>query len=114
MGRRNPAAFPRVAFVSTNSICQGEQVSILWGHLLSRFRVKIHFAHRTFPWESEARGKAHVHVVIIGFDLGDVPEKKLCDYDTDPLNPAVSVVTNISPYLIEKPDTIIPNRTEPL
>ncbi len=45
----------RVAFVSTNSICQGEQVSVLWGFLLSRYRVKLHFAHRTFPWESEAR-----------------------------------------------------------
>ena len=114
--RKEPPAcspdFPRVAFVSTNSICQGEQVSVLWGFLLSRYRVKLHFAHRTFPWESEARGKAHVHVVIIGFGLGDVPAKRLYDYDTDPVNPTVSIVRNISPYLIEGNDTAIPTREQ--
>ena len=104
----------RVAFVSTNSITQGEQVSVLWSNLLSRYRVKIHFAHRTFPWESEARGKAHVHCVIIGFGLGDVPEKRLYDYDHDPMNPAVSVVRNISPYLIEGNDTVATKRSKPI
>ena len=104
----------RVAFVSTNSISQGEQVSVLWGYLLSRYRVKIHFAHRTFPWESEARGKAHVHVVIIGFGLGDVPEKRLYDYDHDPLNPSVTVASNISPYLIEGSNTVVTGRTRSL
>ena len=76
--------------------------------------MKIHFAHRTFPWESEARGKAHVHVVIIGFGLGDVPEKRLYDYDTDPCNPAVSIVSNISPYLIAGSDTVVAKRMRPL
>src|SRR5713101_4486149 len=57
----------KVAFVSTNSITQGEQVGILWNDLFKRFHIDIHFAHRTFAWQSEARGKAHVHVVIIGF-----------------------------------------------
>ena len=104
----------KVAFVSTNSISQGEQVSVLWGYLLSRYQVKIHFAHRTFPWESEARGKAHVHVVIIGFGLGDVPEKRLYDYDHDPRSPAVSVVSNISPYLIEGSNTVVPSRSRPV
>ena len=61
----------RVGFVATNSITQGEQVPVVWGLLFGRYRVKIHFAHRTFPWESEARGKAHVHVVIIGFGASD-------------------------------------------
>jgi hypothetical protein len=56
-----------VGFVSTNSISQGEQVGALWNPLFQRFGLKINFAHRTFAWESEARGKAHVHVVIIGF-----------------------------------------------
>ena len=56
-----------VGFVSTNSISQGEQVGVLWNPLFEHFGLKIHFAHRTFAWESEARGKAHVHVVIIGF-----------------------------------------------
>ena len=57
----------RVAFVSTNSITQGEQVGVLWNELFPRYRLDIHFAHRTFAWQSEARGKAHVHVVIVGF-----------------------------------------------
>src|ERR1019366_264222 len=56
-----------VGFVSTNSITQGEQVGLLWQELFSHFKLYIHFAHRTFAWQSEARGKAHVHVVIIGF-----------------------------------------------
>ena len=76
--------------------------------------MKIHFAHRTFPWESEARGKAHVHCVIIGFGLGEVSEKKLYDYDYDPVNPAVSVVRNISPYLIEGNDTVATKRSKPI
>ena len=104
----------RVGFVSTNSISQGEQVSVLWGSLLARFRLKIHFAHRTFQWESEARGKAHVHVVIIGFGLGEVSAKRLYDYDSDPQSPTVSVVRNISPYLIEGGDTVVTSRSKPL
>ena len=76
--------------------------------------MKIHFAHRTFPWESEARGRAHVHVVIIGFGLGDVPAKRLYDYDHDPLNPAVSVVSNISPYLVEGSDVVVAARSTPM
>ena len=67
-----PAA--RAAFVSTNSITQGEQVGVLWGWLLAQ-GIKIHFAHRTFSWSNEARGKAAVHCVIVGFGLGDVAEK---------------------------------------
>jgi hypothetical protein len=57
----------RVGFVSTNSITQGEQAGLLWGEMFGRYRIKITFCHRTFPWQSEARGKAHVHVVIVGF-----------------------------------------------
>ena len=51
----------KVGFVSTNSISQGEQVAVLWNELLYKYKVKIHFAHRTFAWDSEAAGKAHVH-----------------------------------------------------
>ena len=104
----------KVAFVSTNSISQGEQVSILWGYLLSRYGVKIHFAHRTFPWESESHGQAHVHVVVIGFGLDDVPEKRLYDYDADPRTPTLSIVRNISPYLVAANDTVVRARTQPL
>ena len=56
----------RIAFVATNSIIQGEQVAQLWPLLFDRFGLEIAFAHRTFSWGSEARGKAHVHVVIVG------------------------------------------------
>ena len=69
----NPAI--KAAFVSTNSITQGEQVGVLWPDLLKR-GVKIHFAHRTFHWSSEARGKAAVHCVIIGFALHDAAEQE--------------------------------------
>ena len=75
----NPAI--KTAFVSTNSITQGEQVGVLWADLLKR-GVKIHFAHRTFQWSSEARGKAAVHCVIIGFALHDADEKRIFDYET--------------------------------
>ncbi len=71
----------RVAFVSTNSITQGEQVGILWNYLLSK-GIKIHFAHRTFKWSNEASGKAAVYCVIVGFGLLDVKQKRLFEYDT--------------------------------
>ncbi|MCU0912448.1 MAG: N-6 DNA methylase, partial [Rhodobacteraceae bacterium] len=59
---------PRIAFVSTNSITQGEQVAQLWPLLFDRYGLELAFAHRTFAWGSDARGKAHVHVVIVGLD----------------------------------------------
>lgn len=57
-----------IAFVATNSITQGEQVAQLWPLLFERYQLEITFAHRTFAWGSDARGKAHVHVVIIGLN----------------------------------------------
>ena len=104
----------RCAFVSTNSISQGEQPGILWRELFGHYRIKIHFAHRTFAWESEARGKAHVHVVIIGFGAGDIPVKWLYDYDRDPANPACAPASNINPYLVEGGDIVLPKRATPL
>jgi hypothetical protein len=104
----------RVAFVSTNSITQGEQVSVLWRALLAR-GVTIHFAHRTFAWESEARGKAHVHVTIVGWGLFEASgEKRIYDYDGDPDHPAISVASTISPYLIDFAPILIEPRTRPL
>ncbi len=72
----------RIAFVSTNSITQGEQVAQLWPILFDRLHLEIFFAHRTFSWGSEARGKAHVHVVIIGLTHRDnePDEKRLFSY----------------------------------
>jgi hypothetical protein len=105
----------RCALVSTNSITQGEQAGILWNHLFQRYRLVIQFAHRTFKWESEARGKAHVHVVIIGFGCIDRVPKYLYDYDgTDGLTPTKAVVSNISPYLVDGPSTALDNRSQPL
>ncbi len=101
------------AFVSTNSITQGEQVGVLWNELFRR-GVKIHFGHRTFAWESEARGKAHVHVVIIGFGNVDRAKKRIYDYEFGKSEPTVSIVRNISPYLIEGPDSAVTNRSKPL
>lgn len=104
-----------VGFVSTNSITQGEQVSLLWPTLLGRFGLKILFAHRTFRWESEARGKAHVHVVIVGFGVFDQPRKRLYDYpNADGNHATVSEVPNISPYLTAGNDTVVLKRSTPL
>ena len=104
----------RVGLVATNSITQGEQVPVVWGLLFGRYRVKIHFAHRTFAWESEARGKAHVHVVIIGFGAFDTGNKRIYDYDTDAEHPVVSEAANISPYLTPGSDSFVTKRTTPL
>ncbi len=103
-----------VAFVSTNSISQGEQVGVLWGELLDRYGISIHFAHRTFAWESEARGKAHVHVVIIGFGVTAAKQRLLFDYEAIRGEPTISTATNISPYLVEGPDIAVTNRSRPL
>jgi hypothetical protein len=104
----------KVGFVATNSITQGEQVPLIWGLLFKRFKIKIHFAHRTFAWESEARGRAHVHVVIVGFAAFDSDRKRLFDYDLDPEKPSVSAVKNISPYLTPGPDLCVSKRLRPL
>ncbi|HRT05837.1 MAG TPA: N-6 DNA methylase [Kiritimatiellia bacterium] len=98
----------RCAFVSTNSITQGEQVEPIWRTLLDR-GVIIHFAHRTFKWESEARGKAHVHVVIIGFGLSDHSPKLIFDYSDDE-TPVVYSAKNINPYLVDAPTVVVENR----
>ena len=99
------------AFVSTNSICQGEQVSILWGWMLGR-GVKIQFAHRTFAWSNEARGKAAVHCVIVGFSLRDAPAKVIFEYDDIKGEPHAVPAQNISPYLVDAPNVLLPSRTK--
>jgi hypothetical protein len=104
----------RVALVSTNSITQGEQVGILWGDLFRRFQLKIHFAHRTFKWISEARGSAHVHVVIVGFGNENPPIKRIYEYDGRTDQATVSEVTNISPYLVAGNDIVVVTRSLPL
>lgn len=101
-----------VGFVSTNSISQGEQVGTLWNHLFQHFKVKIQFAHRSFSWISEAHGKAHVHVVIIGFAVFDAAKKLIYDYEGE--TPTVIAAKNISPYLVEGSDLAVTNRFSPI
>jgi len=101
----------RVGFVSTNSICQGEQVGVLWSALFAR-GISIAFAWRTFCWQSEARGKAHVHVIIVGFGRNVQGPRKLFEVSGDTL--AVSEVRNISPYLVEGSNAVVLNRSKPL
>jgi hypothetical protein len=100
------------ALVATNSIAQGEQVGTLWEDLLQR-GVRIHFAHRTFQWESEARGKAAVHCVIIGFGLAEPAAKAIFDYATPKSEPQAVAAKNINPYLVDGPTALLPSRTDP-
>ena len=103
----------RTAFVSTNSITQGEQVGVLWSDLLKR-GVKIHFAHRTFQWSSEAPGKAAVHCVIIGFALVDCESKRIFDYETVQSEPHEMRADNINPYLFDAPVFLLNKRSKPI
>ncbi len=104
----------KVAFVSTNSIVQGEQTSILWGHLLNIFNIKIHFAHRTFKWTNEAKGNAAVYCIIVGFASFDTNDKSIFEYE-DIKGEALEIkVKNINPYLVDAKDIIINKRSNPI
>ncbi len=99
----------QTAFVSTNSVAQGEQVEYIWKPLIERFKPTITFAYKTFQWASEASLFAHVHCVIIGFSLVDLNRPKfLFGEDTK------VIATNINPYLIDAPNIIIESRSKPL
>ncbi len=98
------------AFVSTNSISQGEQVAVLWNELFNKYGIKINFAHRTFAWDSEAGGKAHVHVVIIGFATSDNDKKCLFEYTNTNGIPQKITAKNINPYLLEGQDIVVSSR----
>lgn len=93
----------RVGFVSTNSITQGEQVAQLWPNLFDRYGLEITFAHRTFGWGSDARGMAHVHVVIIGLcrRAQEPPIKRLFSYDVPKGDPTESQHAALTPYLFD-------------
>ena len=103
----------QAAFVSTNSITQGEQAGILWPWLLNQ-GMRINFAHRTFKWSNEARGNAHVYCVIIGFAVFDAPIKRLYDYETPTAEPMEILARNINPYLVDAADIVISNRSRPI
>lgn len=102
-----------VAFVSTNSITQGEQVGILWPRLLEN-GIQIFFAHRTFRWSNEAHGKAAVFCVIIGFSLAGRGQKRIFDYETPSSEPHEVIVRNINPYLLDSANIVVASRRKPL
>ena len=102
------------AFVSTNSISQGEQVAVLWGELLGKYKCEINFAYQTFPWSSEARGKAAVHCVIIGFGTVNKAGKRIFEVSPEDDKAIATIVKQISPYLVEGPKLIIRKSNKPL
>lgn len=110
-----------IAFVATNSLTQGEQVAQLWPALFDRYHLEISFAHRTFAWGSDARGKAHVHVVIVGLTRRDQEPavKRLFSYDKVDGDPVESRHPALTAYLfgaetIANRHLVVARRTEPL
>ena len=96
------------AFVSTNSISQGEQPSLLWPSLLKE-KVSIIFCWKTFVWDSEATEKAHVHVVIIGFSKKEKADKTIMKDDG-----TIETVLEINPYLLSAPTVLVSSRSKPI
>ena len=99
----------KVAFVATNSITQGEQVGIMW-RALRPFSLHIDFAHRTFKWTSEAKGKAAVYCVIIGFSTAASSVKRIYDYETVDGEPHETRANQINAYLVDAPWILMENR----
>lgn len=104
----------RVGFVSTNSIVQGEQTSILWKPLMNRLGIKIHFAHRTFKWNNEAKGNAAVFCVIVGFGNYDISNKLLFEYEDIKGEAHQIKAKNINSYLVDAKDIFIENTSSPI
>ena len=100
-GKYVKTSLARIGFVATNSVTQGEQVAQLWPLLFNRCELEIAFAHRTFAWGSDARGKAHVHVVILGLDRREAAraEKRLFSYPDITGEPEETTHSALSPYL---------------
>lgn len=100
----------RTAFVSTNSITQGEQVAGVWKPIYERFHPHIDFAYRTFRWDSEATDKANVHCVVVGFSIAETKQDRTLFYGDG----IARKVDNINCYLVDGPDVFIQNRNKPL
>lgn len=103
----------QAAFVSTNSLTQGEQPGILFPQLFA-LGVRITFAHRTFVWQNDAKGQATVACVIIGLSNVLPSKKNLWSYPDPKGQPVLSLVKNINPYLVDAPDVVITSRSKPL
>ena len=101
------------AFVSTNSITQGNQVGFFWPIIFSK-GLSIEFAHKTFKWSNEAKGIAAVYVVIVGFSINNNSQKKLYSYQKVDSEPVLEIVKNINPYLVEGSTIIIESRQKPI
>ena len=101
------------AFVSTNSIVQGEQVAALWQQMQPH-GARVNFAHRPFAWTSEASGVAHVYVVIIGFAMRDAAKKHIYEYYGAGGEPHEMQAVNINGYLADAPDVLVESRSTPL
>ena len=97
-----------VAFVSTNSICQGSQVPVLWNVLFNEYKIHINFAYQSFIWSNKADSQAHVWCVIVGFSQVNKQPKKLFR------NSSFKLVDNISPYLTEGSDVFVTSHNKPL
>ena len=102
------------AFVATNSIIQGEQVPLLWPHLLDAYGLHIRFAHRPFKWSNEARGQAAVHCVIVGMTKKQPSQRTLFDYSDPGAEPMAVPASTINAYLIDGPNVIVRKQSRPL
>jgi hypothetical protein len=104
----------KVGFVSTNSIVQGEQTNLLWGLLQNKYCIKIHFAHRTFKWNNEAKGNAAVYCVIVGFANYDTIDKSIFEYEDIKGEAHEIKAKNINAYLIDAKDILVEKKTKPI
>lgn len=104
----------KIAFVSTNSIVQGEQANILWKYLFEKYNISIFFAHETFRWTSEAKGKAAVHVVIIGFQFYIPKNRFLFKYDNINSDPIKVKVKELNGQLKEAASIFLKSRSSPI
>lgn len=104
----------KVAFVSTNSIVQGEQTNLLWGLLQYKYNIKIHFAHRTFKWNNEAKGNAAVYCVIVGFANFDTNNKSIFEYEDIKGEAHEIKAKNINAYLIDARDILVEKKKKPI
>lgn len=104
----------KVAFVSTNSIVQGEQTNLLWGLLQNKYKIIIHFAHRTFKWNNDGKGNAAVYCVIVGFANHDTSNKSIFEYEDIKGEPNEKKVKNINAYLVDAKDILVEKKTKPI
>ena len=103
-----------LAFVSTNSITQGDQPSVLW-QMISQYEVEISFAHKTFAWNNESSGQAAVHCVVIGIARkGMIKEKRLWSYSDIQGEPTLELVGNINAYLLDGPNVLVAAMKKPI